>query len=352
MDVHKIKKFEINNNVTINVYTLEDDSSTKIPLYVSKNYFDEVINLFYYNKHYALIKNFSRFCGGDRENVCPNCLAKYANKECFKNHVSRCRELNENNSYVKMPKDTIAINKKTGKEFTIKSTTKFNDYKKQKRLPVVIYADFEASLENCDAVKKGVIAKHVPNSFRLRIETDVDLGIPLDYEYCGNDVDLKFIELLVNNLEDKIQSKLKECCALHPTPILTVDEETQFKNSIQCRFCNKKLGNDRVRDHCHFTGKYEGASHSTCNIKAHQMFKGKINIPVIFHNANYDIRCFISAFQKLKGTDCIKNIGGIPCNMEIFKSININTFCIIDSYAQNFGGFDERFHFFSTRIFY
>ena len=55
------------------------------------------------------------------------------------------------------------------------------------------------------------------------------------------------------------------------------------------------------------------------------MFKGKTNIPVIFHNANYDIKCFISAFQKLKGDECvIDNIGGIPSNMEIYKSININ----------------------------
>ena len=42
----------------------------------------------------------------------------------------------------------------------------------------------------------------------------------------------------------------------------------------------------------------------------------------------------MSAFQKLNGDDAvIDSIGGIPCNMEIFKSININSYSIIDSYA-------------------
>ena len=334
MPVNKIQYFEKANNVKINVYTLDSDDKTRIPLYISKHKSEELINLFYYNKHYCLIKNFSRFCGNDDQHVCPNCLAKYANRVCYSNHLDVCKELNESGSFVKMPKDFVGKNKKTGKEFTIKSTTAFNSYSKQKRLPVVMYADFESNLEACDNhKKKNVVAKHTPNSFRLRIESDVDLGIPFDYAYTGSDVDLKFIELLVNDLEEVIQTKLRECCSKNSKPILTSEEEKSFQLCKDCRFCSKPLKSDRVRDHCHFTGKYEGAAHSKCNIKAYQMFKGKINIPVIFHNANYDIRCFISAFQKIKGDACVSKISGIPCNMELFKSININNFNIICSYA-------------------
>ena len=97
-----------------------------------------------------------------------------------------------------------------------------------------------------------------------------------------------------------------------------------------------------MRDHDHYTGKYEGGAHQFCNVKAFQMFKGKANIPIVFHNANYDIKCFMSAFQKLKGDDAvIENIGGIPCNMEIFKSININSYSIIDSYAHLSSSLDK-----------
>ena len=41
----------------------------------------------------------------------------------------------------------------------------------------------------------------------------------------------------------------------------------------------------KVRDHCHFTGKYRGAAHSTCNLR----YKIPKNIPVIFQNGStYD----------------------------------------------------------------
>ena len=41
----------------------------------------------------------------------------------------------------------------------------------------------------------------------------------------------------------------------------------------------------KVRDHCHYTGKYEGAAHNISNLK----FNVPNEIPVAFHNSsNYD----------------------------------------------------------------
>ena len=41
----------------------------------------------------------------------------------------------------------------------------------------------------------------------------------------------------------------------------------------------------RVRDHCHYTGKYGGAAHNICNLR----YKTLKEIPVIFHNGSgYD----------------------------------------------------------------
>ena len=55
-----------------------------------------------------------------------------------------------------------------------------------------MYADFECNLEPFHASpdktkrhdinnRKGVLAVHKPNTFRLHIETKLDLGIELDY---------------------------------------------------------------------------------------------------------------------------------------------------------------------------
>ena len=43
----------------------------------------------------------------------------------------------------------------------------------------------------------------------------------------------------------------------------------------------------KVRDHCHYTGKYRGAAHSACNLQ----YKIPKSIPAVFHNGfNYDFQ--------------------------------------------------------------
>ena len=207
MALSKITHFEKKNNITIHVYSVDEkDEKVRISLYRSKNKTDEVINLFYYNKHYSLIKSWSRFSGGDKEHVCPNCFWRYSNRVCYNNHLKNCENLNDNGSLVVMPKDKEIIDKDTGRKYTVEPKTFYNNYKKQKKLPVVIYADFECNLEpfvyedKSKLIKKkhdiqnkvGVLAKHCPNTYRIHIESSVEVGIPLDYEYSGENVDLHY----------------------------------------------------------------------------------------------------------------------------------------------------------------
>ena len=43
--------------------------------------------------------------------------------------------------------------------------------------------------------------------------------------------------------------------------------------------------NYKVRDHCHYTGKYRGAAHNMCNLR----YKVPKEIPIVFHNGcTYD----------------------------------------------------------------
>ena len=49
--------------------------------------------------------------------------------------------------------------------------------------------------------------------------------------------------------------------------IMSVEDEEQFERTEICWICNKLIENDnKVRDHCHITGKYRSAAHWNCNI--------------------------------------------------------------------------------------
>ena len=54
---------------------------------------------------------------------------------------------------------------------------------------------------------------------------------------------------------------------------------------VKKKFENKYLKDKKyhkVRDHCHYSGEYRGATHSICNLK-HSVPK---KIPIVFHNAS------------------------------------------------------------------
>ena len=71
-----------------------------------------------------------------------------------------------------------------------------------------------------------------------------------------------------------------------------------------CFACRKKFDGDKVRDHCHFTGKYPGALHSRCNLK---LGEKTLIIPVLAHNnSGYDSHMFVKRLSDKDGrTSCI-----------------------------------------------
>ena len=53
---------------------------------------------------------------------------------------------------------------------------------------------------------------------------------------------------------------------------------------------SKSVNYQKVRDYCHYTGKYKSTAHSTCNLK----FNAPNEIPVAFHNgSHYDYHFII-----------------------------------------------------------
>ena len=75
---------------------------------------------------------------------------------------------------------------------------------------------------------------------------------------------------------------------------MTEEDEREDKNDSVRRFCEKNIESDKVRDHCHLTGKYRGPAHSKCNISVTQ--KQSIFVPFVFHNfSNYHCHMFLKS---------------------------------------------------------
>ena len=77
--------------------------------------------------------------------------------------------------------------------------------------------------------------------------------------------------------------------------IMNEEEELQHQLSNTCWICEKRIDNDeKVRDHCHVTRKFRGASHWSCKINL-QLTKKVI---VMFHNLRgYDSDLFFVSFS-------------------------------------------------------
>ena len=80
---------------------------------------------------------------------------------------------------------------------------------------------------------------------------------------------------------------------------LTTEKKNHNEQEI-CYICKKEFDksdkkNYKVRDHCHYTGKYRGAAHNICNLR----YKIPKDIPVVFHNGStYDYHFIIKELVK------------------------------------------------------
>ena len=87
---------------------------------------------------------------------------------------------------------------------------------------------------------------------------------------------------------------------------LTDEEKESHENQKICHICEKKFCTDennkkefkkmqKVRDHCHYTGKCRGAAHSICNL----CYKISKEIPLVFHNGStYDYHFIIKQLAR------------------------------------------------------
>ena len=308
------------NNLSINLFELnfyQDKNKWKhnlIPIEISKNKSDRVVDLSIYKNHYALIKKLNVFSGDHHKTfICRRCLNSYTSENMLRIHKPKC----ENND-----KTTI----RTSSD----SHLHWKNHFQKNPLYFRIYADFEADNEKDRSIvgnKTTNIYKQNPVLNGYRIESELEdvsqsgyYKSPLGYD----NVDW-FVDEVIK-LEKKMAFYFKKT---KKDIIMTEEDEEHYKNKNICRFCKKNIESDKIRDHCHLTSKYRGSAHSKCNINVTQ--KQKNFIPFIFHNfSNYDCHMF---FKKLvdKKKDKV-DFEVIPKTNEEYISVTYGCIRFIDSY--------------------
>ena len=229
---------------------------------------------------------------------CPRCLNAFGRQDLLDKHLELCRD----NSAVKikMPeKGTLLYFK--------------NNHKKMD-VPFVIYADFESLMKAIQYAQRRANSKksytdqvmlHKPVSFCYYVKCSFDDSKSKAVEYTVTSEDEDVAQIFVNMLEQEVKSIYKD----HPQKqmIFTRIENAKYKKYKRCWICDKGFTekDPKVRDHDHYTGKFRGAAHNSCNLK----FRRPKFTPVIFHNlSGYDAHLFIKNLGVSEGNiDCIPN---------------------------------------------
>ena len=252
-------------------------------------------------KHYSLIKNFHRLIRSQITKskdgkifICKRCFSHFTKEELLEKHIKYCS--NNATALVKMPEPNTMLY--------------FKNYHKQLPVPFVVYADFECftkPMNSCCPNPKDSYnynyQKHEPSGFCFYAKGIVP-GIhikPIIYTKNSEDEDISkvFLEKLT-----ELTKEIYNDFYRRPKPLsLNNSEQKSFEEATICHICNCVLEKDKVRDHCHFTGKYRGAAHNKCNLEC----KKPRVLPVIFHNLQgYDAHLFIKQLAKIEGKlDCI-----------------------------------------------
>ena len=330
--VRDITKFEtLNPNIPgINVFSVNEKNKF-YPLRMALRDPCKTVDLFLYEEngkcHYSLIKNFSRLFRSQitsRTNepilICKRCFTHFTKEELLEKHIKYCA--NNDSVSVKMPpKNTMLA---------------FKNYQNQFPIPFVVYADFECftkPLSTCSPNPEDSYnynyQKHEPSGFCFYIKGICDTKFkPIIYTKKNSEDNVA--QIFVNKIA-KVTNKIYEDFYCRPVPIIFSRKELKsFDKAKICHVCKKDLLTeegvyDKVRDHCHFTGKYRGAAHNKCNLNCRK----PMILPVIFHNLQgYDAHLFIKQLASLPG-----KLNCIPSTEE--KYISFSKKIKVDEYLSN-----------------
>ena len=382
--IEDIEKIERQNHLSIHVFIYENKEL--LPYRIAKTKQQRHINLLLLKQshwqtvpstdssykqvkqlrqftHYCWIRNFHCLMKelNDRTNTnylycvryCFSCLQRFSKESVLKEHERFCVQFRSQKT-----------------QFPAKENRylQFTAYHKQLTVPFVIYADFECFTRPCDSSADSTESdssdnechrqftkyqRHIPSGFCYYVvctdsrysrgpvlysrrdyssdenDDDDDDGKSEPRNYIRSRIVVQFFDSLIEE-EKRIRDILSK-----RVPLLDCEEaETALGLEENCYVCDKKLNNDRVRDHCHLTGKFRGIAHNSCNLKLRwskrkPFSKYGFRIPVFFHNLRgYDAHILIQEFgrHKKRRLSCIAN------NSERFITLSTGILSFVDSF--------------------
>ena len=172
----------------------------------------------------------------NKKYFCKSCWKCFSNKNVLNNHKEVYLSINGPQS--------VRLEKRT---------TKFKSYFKQTPVPFKIYADFECNLKSLESYESSYSKKYqnpIPGSFAYRLICVDDKFSKSIVVFRGKNAAYKFIEAILNEYE-----YCKKVIKKH------------FNKNLIMSWIYKKLIDDddeKVRDHCHVTGKFIGVAHWSC----------------------------------------------------------------------------------------
>ena len=349
-----IDEFEKINNLTINIYTLEND--LVVPIKISSNVdnqytnlYNEMlkhditdeskirekitqlekairdhtnfINLLLYQGHFTLITSMSALVrqqlndkkSSHRYYICNRCLSHCQSPIKFFHHLRFCIGNKASQATIDLPEPG--------------SKLKFTNHKARIPVPFTVYYDFECMFQPLNQSDTQILnnhtnaQKHVPISAGYVITSRIPNVNPIYNTVYGTNTSYQFIDNLIKTLvtnKDSVYNTYFKSNYRFKVP--------KPPNNIQpqiCHICDQPFtqSDTIVIDHCHFTGNFRGYAHQNCNLN----FKSPDFIPVIAHNSSkYDSHLFIKELCNYPGVE----VKFIPMNEE--TSISFSAF--IDCY--------------------
>ena len=242
----------------------------------------------------------------DRNELCRNCFHICSSADVLLAHQKSCLE----NDSLQITMPDPANNK-----------LKFENYAARWFSPFVVYLDLESLLVPVATAKSNpmtsstcALEHHLPCSYCL-IVVEHNNPEPIHFDiYTGPDCMKRFITKIEKLARFFYHQKRKFPKFIGAAPL-----KSTFS---RCWICDVAFNNDneKVLDHCHYSGQFIGYAHDECNLKRRTLnFK-----PVIAHNMmNYDLHHIVKSLHTASESTKIEVI---PTNDEKFIALNFGVF--------------------------